>query len=101
MLPFDRTQPLRKLRRCFKFRRQAFFQRVGGNPTSRQQSVKLRGRQIQIPRNLLEFRAIDASQFVRMGEPCDDGIFTQPTNALARENLPIWAEASVIGDLSG
>jgi hypothetical protein len=73
MLPFDRAQPLGKLRRCLEFRRQAFFQRIGGNLTSRQKPVKFRGRQIQIQHDLLELRTIHTSQLVRAGESGDDG----------------------------
>jgi hypothetical protein len=73
MLPFDHTQSLRKLRGCLEFRCQAFIQRVSGDPTPRQKPVKFRGRQIQIPRNLLELGTVHASQFIRAGEPCDNG----------------------------
>ncbi len=81
MLLFDCAQPVRKLWRPFEFRGQPLFQMVRGKLTSGQQPVKFRGREIQIPRDLLELRTIHSAQLVRAGETGGDGPY--PANQAA------------------
>ena len=99
MLALDRTQPLRKLRRRFEFLRQAFIQRVGGNPPPGQKPVKLRGRHIQIPRNLLELRMRFMPRSSFAPENRATTAFAQPAKIPALRNLPVWPEAFVMGGL--
>lgn len=80
MPSFDRTQLLRKLWGCFEFRRQAFSKFVkciGRKPASGQKPVKLRGRQIEILRNLLELRPRHPVQLV-LARTSGEGGFEPP-----------------------
>ena len=61
------------------------MQRAGGEMTARQNPVKLRGRQIEILRDLLELGPINASQLVRTGEHGNDGFRPANQTAASRE----------------
>jgi hypothetical protein len=58
--------------------RQARVETLAGELMPVQKSVKFRGREIQIPRDLFEFRPIGAAELIPAREPGDNG--AQPAN---------------------
>ena len=90
LLLFGLGQPLRKLRRCFEFRRQTSFQHIDRKPVSGQKPVKFRRREIEIFRDLIEVRPFHAVQLVHARASGNDG--SQPPHQTASQRSSIASE---------